>query len=152
MALHSTLVKNHIIENWSFANATARKANGLYNTAPNTDVGKIAYQQDDGSYWRLTGIANPGAAATPTWAALGSSPVDSTRVLVLSGIVGLTGGGATKLDGQATTQLTFGQKIMITINDSDSVWTLQNAAVDATAGDVAPADNGAIRWRRTSGF
>ena len=57
---HGDLIRNHILENWIFPNETARKATtGLYATY---DIGKIAYQQDTGAYWRLT-------ATTPTWVA-----------------------------------------------------------------------------------
>lgn len=54
---HADLTLIHIMENWVFPNATARLATGAYMTS---DLGKIGYQQDVGSYWRLTGTA-------PTW-------------------------------------------------------------------------------------
>lgn len=65
--LHSVLTKIHVIENWTYANAAARTgATGFVSG----DIGKVAYQQDDGSYWRLT-------ATTPTWAQVGGLPVST---------------------------------------------------------------------------
>ena len=79
---HPDLVKNHIIENWVFANAAARNSGGAYQTY---DIGKIAYQVDNGSYWRLT-------ATTPTWAHIVPA---TTTVMAMpvnpSGIGSLTG-------------------------------------------------------------
>lgn len=64
MALHSTLTKNHRLENWVYANEAARlAASGLVSG----DVGKIAFQTDTSTYWRLT-------ATTPTWALIQGYP------------------------------------------------------------------------------
>lgn len=69
MSLHSNQVLNHKIENYTYANAAAHTSASGFVTA---DLGKIAYQSDDGSYWRLT-------ATTPTWAALGGGGAAITR-------------------------------------------------------------------------
>lgn len=148
MALHSTLTKIHIMENWTFANAAARTANGTYVAL---DVGKVAYQADEGTYWRLTTVTTPGPAATPTWTAIGGVPWDIKRVYVLP-VVGLTGGGLTKLDGQPSAKISFGQLVAVTIADSTSIWQFQNGAPVAASGDVALLDNGAVRWRKTLGM
>jgi hypothetical protein len=58
--LHSASAKNHKIENWTYANAGTRTAATGFVSG---DIGKIAYQSDNGTYWRLT-------AVTPTWVAL----------------------------------------------------------------------------------
>jgi hypothetical protein len=64
MALHSALTKVHRLENWVYANAAARlAATGLVSG----DVGKVAYQTDTASYWRLT-------ATTPTWVPISGYP------------------------------------------------------------------------------
>lgn len=55
--LHSALTKIHVLENWTYATAAARTGATGFVTA---DLGKIAYQQDTGQYYRLTAI-------TPTW-------------------------------------------------------------------------------------
>lgn len=55
--LHSALTKIHVLENWTYATAAARTGATGFVTA---DLGKIAYQQDTGQYYRLT-------AVTPTW-------------------------------------------------------------------------------------
>ena len=58
--LHRNATLNHKIENYTYATAAARVAATGFVTG---DLGKIAYQTDDGSYWRLT-------ATTPTWVAI----------------------------------------------------------------------------------
>ena len=61
--LHSLQTENHKIENYTYPDAAGRTgATGF--TAD--DLGKIAYQTDNGTYWRLT-------ATTPTWAQVGGS-------------------------------------------------------------------------------
>ena len=48
---------NHRLESWVYATAAARTgASGFVSG----DIGRIAYQTDNGTYWRLTAI-------TPTW-------------------------------------------------------------------------------------
>lgn len=71
--LHSNSLKNHRIENFVYANAAARTgAAGLVSA----DIGKIAFQSDNKTYWRLT-------ATTPTWIALVGVPVGGTTGQVL---------------------------------------------------------------------
>lgn len=48
--LHKTSTLNHKIENWTFADAAARAA---LSTSVPADIGKLAYQTDDGTYFRL---------------------------------------------------------------------------------------------------
>jgi len=54
---HPSSTFNHPIENWVFATSALRVAAGNYLA---TDIGKIARQTDNTTYWRLTGT-------TPTW-------------------------------------------------------------------------------------
>jgi hypothetical protein len=54
---HQDLTINHILESWVYANAAARIAASGFVSG---DIGRVAYQQDTGQYWRLT-------ATTPTW-------------------------------------------------------------------------------------
>jgi hypothetical protein len=61
VGLHSAQTVNHRLESWSYANAAARTGASGFTS---DDVGKVAYQQDTGEYWRLT-------ATTPTWALIG---------------------------------------------------------------------------------
>lgn len=51
-------VAQNVIESWTYANAAART--GATGFVAN-DVGRVSYQSDTGTYWRLTAI-------TPTWA------------------------------------------------------------------------------------
>lgn len=81
---HADLIRNHILENWVFPNAAARNGAGAYQTY---DLGKIAYQVDNGTYWRLT-------ATTPSWASLNpatntvmSTPVNPTGITSTSGVM-----------------------------------------------------------------
>jgi len=57
---HQDLTINHILESWVFANTAARIAAGSY--VPG-DVGRIGYQSDNKTYWRLFSLAG----TTPTW-------------------------------------------------------------------------------------
>jgi hypothetical protein len=61
---------NHILHQWAYADATARQAASGFIA---TDVGKVALQQDDGSYWIL-------ADTTPTWWPL--SPAGALRLTI----------------------------------------------------------------------
>ena len=79
---HPDLVRNHILENWVFPNAAARNATGLYGT---NDIGKIAYQQDTATYWRLTGITPSWASITPGTMRVMSTPVNPTAITSTSG-------------------------------------------------------------------
>jgi len=51
--LHSAQTSNHRLETYVFADSTARAAGTGY-TLVAGDVGKIALQSDENSYWRLT--------------------------------------------------------------------------------------------------
>ncbi len=68
MALHSALTKIHRLENWVYANAAARLAATGFVSG---DVGKVAFQTDTSSYWRLT-------ATTPTWIGIVPSQASGT--------------------------------------------------------------------------
>lgn len=60
---HQYLKNNHPIERFTFDDAAARDA-GTGQTWPNgedytiieDDIGQVAFQVDDGTYWRLTGV------------------------------------------------------------------------------------------------
>ncbi len=49
--VHAQQTANHRLESWVYADATARAAATGFVTG---DVGRVAYQSDTGSYWRLT--------------------------------------------------------------------------------------------------
>lgn len=53
---------NRPIERWTFTTATTRAVAGNYT---HQDIGKLAYQSDYGTYYRLTAVG-----ATPTWASI----------------------------------------------------------------------------------
>jgi hypothetical protein len=86
--LHRNSVYNHILENWTFATAALRITAGTYVAG---DVGKVAYQTDNGTYWRLT-------ATTPTWEQLSpwinySTALQSPSATVRTYITGSDIGG-----------------------------------------------------------
>lgn len=89
-----------LIERWKFANAAARiAAVGLFYQ----DIGKIAYQQDEGSYWRLTSINPTG------WSLIGPfiSSLAAARLLG-SAMVAYPPAGGTELI-QTSLSLTSGE-------------------------------------------
>lgn len=109
--LHSDSLKNHPIENWSFADATARAAA----TVTVDDIGKVAFQESDSTYWRLTddspltwiafsGGAGSVGATGPTGA---TGPAGSAGSAGAAGVTGATGpAGATGPTGAGTTGAT----------------------------------------------
>jgi hypothetical protein len=74
---HQDLTLNHRVESWVYVNAAART--GATGFVPG-DVGRIADQQSDKTYWRLDSVP-------PGWIAIGGAPeyyaatVSTTRAL-----------------------------------------------------------------------
>jgi len=64
-ALHSRQTSVHRIESWVYANESAREGASGFTSY---DVGKIAYQSDDGTYWRLIDDS------PVTWQQIGGPP------------------------------------------------------------------------------
>lgn len=65
-------------ERWSFADATARASATNPNTGAGyivTQIGRLAFQASDSTYWRL-------ATITPTWTAVGGSSVTTDGVTI----------------------------------------------------------------------
>jgi hypothetical protein len=74
--IHSASLKNHRIENWQYADAAARTgATGLVAG----DIGKLALQLDDSTYWRLTNYS------PVTWQLAGPGTVRTSRTSRSSG-------------------------------------------------------------------
>lgn len=78
---HSAQTKNHRIENFVFANASDR-ANAVGYALSTEDLGKVAYEQATGTYWRLT-------ATTPAWARIDAA--DSSSLCGFTSKTGITG-------------------------------------------------------------
>jgi hypothetical protein len=74
MALHKNLVTTdlHSIYAYSYANAAARTGASGFVTA---DIGKVAWQTDDDTFWLLK-------ATTPTWAQIGGSTVSDATISI----------------------------------------------------------------------
>ena|SRR5215472_7854204 len=83
---HQDLTANHLLESFTYANSTARMAATGFVAG---DVGRIAYQQDQGAYYRLT-------ATTPAWVLGGS--VENSDVAAQGSI---TAGTRTYLTGSS---------------------------------------------------
>lgn len=83
-ALHSAQTANHIIESWTYADAAARTGASGFVAG---DVGKIAYQTDTATYWRLT-------AVTPTW-------VQATPIFQAAAVADATGGSPVDVEARA---------------------------------------------------
>jgi hypothetical protein len=67
MARHSQQTSNHRIESWVFPNESVRTGVGGF---ASTDVGRIAFQQDMSTYWRLDEVSSVG---DPTWVQVAGS-------------------------------------------------------------------------------
>lgn len=103
---HSTQTANHLIENWTYANAGARTGATGFVSA---DVGKIAYQTDTGVYYRLTAI-------TPTWLQI-TFPPSAFTALTYRTISGTTDSPAAT-DAGKTLRTTNGSAVTITFDPS----------------------------------
>jgi hypothetical protein len=104
MSRHSALTANHIVENWSYTDTAEREADTGVAVA---DLGKVAHQVDNGSYWRLTAI-------TPTWEFLMGGGLHKVND------IGDHGGGAQLID------LALGNSVNITVSTSAVTYTLDN--------------------------
>jgi len=140
MPLHSALTgtNNHVAHAFTYADATARDAaTGL----AGSDVGKIALQSDDGSFWIL----------------LDDSPVTWERItkgclrLVLDATAGLVQGvhafGATLPDNAIVTKAWY--DVVITFTSATDAATIElGINTDDTSGIVAAIaiSNGANPW------
>jgi hypothetical protein len=108
MSKHSDSIANHVLHNWSYADSAEREADTAVVAA---DLGKIAYQEDNGSYWRLTAI-------TPTW-------------------VFLFGGGLYKVNDIGDFG---GGSLDISLADGNSInLTVSTSTVTFTFSDILPA-------------
>lgn len=81
---HGDLIRNHIIENWIFPNETARKAPGAYDPI---DIGKIGYQQDSGTYWRLLTTTPTWASINPATMTIAATPTNPAGITSTSGVM-----------------------------------------------------------------
>lgn len=82
---HGDLIRNHILENWIFPNEIARKATtGLYDTH---DIGKVAFQQDSGTYWRLIATTPAWQSITPATMTVTATPTNPGAITSTSGVM-----------------------------------------------------------------
>ncbi len=144
MSFHSkqSLGALHIAENWVYSTATARNSASGFLAG---DIGKLAYQSDEGSYWRLL-------STTPTWGLVGTSQQSPTLIQNWYFITALTGGASVNLDGQNMSAYTFGHLVSTTINDAVAIWQYQSGAPVSAKGDIAVLGNAGARFRKVLGI
>jgi hypothetical protein len=112
--LHSNSLKNHKIENWTYANTSARTGATGFVAG---DVGKLAYQTDTGYYYRLL-------ATTPTWSdpiGAGGGKIEAftyANAAARTGATGLLPGDVGKIAYQTDTG-----KYYRLLDDSPLTWS-----------------------------
>jgi hypothetical protein len=106
----------HSIVAYQFADATARNSVGAYYSY---DIGKVAKQVSDNTFYVLLSITSPGLSATPTWAPLGGSGGSSATTVIVDfttvANISLSGLG-TQSNGDWSSALTAGQLVLVRNN------------------------------------
>ncbi len=114
---HEALTAIHLVNNYSYANAAARTGASGFVAG---DIGKVAHQTDDDSYWILI-------ATTPTWTQITGAGGD------VSGPGASTDNAVVRWDGTAGTALLDSTNI---INDDGSNELTVADAVTAAASEA----------------
>jgi len=127
---HRDLTLNHVIENWTFPDQAAREA--LVGALPE-DIGKIAFQEDDNSYWRLLND-DP-----LTWVAVGASGPSGTQYIHIRDKKGSTVQGGDFLSGAWRTRT-----LNEIVHDDTGLVSLNSNVISLPAGTyrchiIAPA-------------
>jgi hypothetical protein len=144
---HQDLTANHIIESWTYANAAARTAATGFVLG---DIGRIAYQQDNGTYWRLTG-----SLPVVTWAALQNNIIESwtyANAAARTGATGFIPGDIGRLAYQTDTAqywrltATTPAWLLIAPNKMET-WVYATATDRTTATGFIPNDVGRIAYQ-----
>jgi hypothetical protein len=135
---HQDLTLTHRLETWVYADAAARTGATGFVAG---DIGRIAYQSDNGTYWRLT-------ATTPTWASTTPGTATFPTGGALSPAGTTTTGPGVMMGMGATLKITpvRSGKVMLTIVGSMASSVAANSAVavlyygtgTAPANGVAP--------------
>lgn len=127
---------NHVIYTWQYANTAARTgASGFVNA----DVGKVAWQTDDDTFWVLK-------ATTPTWVSFGSGSGGSTtdpywNNVVLAMRMSGSNGSATFTDLKGKT-VTVGGNAQI--STADSLFDGSSGLFDGAGDSLSLADS--VDW------
>lgn len=139
MSLHGnlTLGENHVLQNYEYADAAAREelsGVGSQETFVSTDIGKVALQTDDTTFWVLRTI-------TPTWADI-TVAVTSDFTAVSTNAVPVNSGAEIFVDSGATVdptslEMTFGSSINV---PAGSVNVGQTMSISEGGGDLVVAD------------
>lgn len=135
---HSLQTANHKTENYTFADAAARAAGSGYTFAA-ADLGKIAYQTDTGSYWRLTATAptwvqmgGPGLSGVPSGAAGG----DLTGTYPNPTLAAAGAGAGTTGDASHTLAITLDAKGRVSAITNNSI-AIAESQVTSLVSDLA---------------
>lgn len=129
---HSLLTANHRLESWVYADATARSAATGFTV---DDVGRIAYQQSDNSYWRLTDDS------PITWATVtgGASSTDLTAHITTDATQTVHGHISYEMiQDMLASALVAGANVTVTYDDTANTLTI--AVSDIPATDVSGFD------------
>lgn len=139
----------HIPHNWSYADATARAAATGFVAG---DVGKLALQESDNTFWILT-------ATTPTWVAVSQgliNPMTTQDDLIIGGSGGASARLAKGTDGQylavdPTTHHLIWRTVVATDVSGLSLDSLSDAIIASVAdGDMIVYDSGSSAFKNIS--
>lgn len=115
---HSVQIANHRLETWVYADATARLAATGFTV---DDVGRIAFQQSDGSYWRLSDDS------PITWATVtgGASTADITTHAAIDAAQTVKGHTSWEMvQDMLVSYLLAGSGIVLTSDDAANTLTV----------------------------
>ncbi len=136
----------HSIARWIFFDASERDADGTYTDA---DLHKIAYEQSTQTYWGLVDLSNPGASATPIWAALGGGNAgiqineEGEAGATVSSIEVAGAGVSFPNVGQALIEISRGTRARIAPDGNDTIIWLLGDETGATGPFVNSGTSGA---------
>lgn len=139
MALHRNLTATdgiHIVQAYEYADATARLAATGF--VPG-DIGKLARQADDGSFWILS------SDSPITWLGIGGSYLNNPMTSVGDFIVGTTAGAPARLAGSAGGYIrsagTGGPPTITRAIDADSVIASTTVGASPDSSAILQADS-----------
>jgi len=121
MSRHQDQTANHIIEAFVYANSTARMASAGWVAG---DVGRVAYQTDQGGYYRLTGTG-------PTWLSMAS--IENADIAAQGSV---SAGTRTYLTGSSIQcgQLLVGTRFRWVVSITKTAAGTGNTAIDVAVG------------------
>ncbi|MDQ6764817.1 MAG: hypothetical protein M3Z22_01755 [Verrucomicrobiota bacterium] len=117
-----------LISSWTFSNIGNRTASGSYTQA---DIGKVCFQSDDLSFWRLTSMTKSGSIITPIW----TSALQADAVTIY------------QWDGTNTTQLLSSGNSSSGLKNANSLYDTLASYVKTTESLNDNREGGLVRMR-----